>query len=400
MQRHLTLLVALVLAAGTIRAADAPLHAPLVLTAPVQDKNFYFLSLVERDRSIAKAVEADPVLRAVRQRKIDALHKCTADVECFMTAMRFDESEIAETADVLRKLVKTDDLRRSGAYVRFEDDLAGRAWIDAAHGINHIIDVYGSGKPPRYPKIDAMAFDVKSDSYGQLIQTLAANLDEQLGDAKLFFQPSLRFAMDLLQINHRDEAGRLEPLELGENAAAMKRIPKIHWQDFPYSVIVVPGSGPDRTTWALSPHGRLRIEIAARRFREHKAPLIMVSGGYVHPEGTPYNEAIEMKKSLIRDYGIPADAILVEPHARHTTTNLRNAARLMYRDGIPFDRKALATTDAFQSTYIEGESFAKRCSEELGYQPITVIGRISIFDLAFTPRLDSLQIDPMDPLDP
>ena len=107
-----------------------------------------------------------------------------------------------------------------------------------------------------------------------------------------------------------------------------------------------------------------------------------------------------MKRSLIDDFHVPAEAIIVDPHARHTTTNLRNAARLMYRYAIPFDHKALITTDAFQSAYIESDAFLKRCQQELGYQPATILGRVSLFDLEFTPRLESLQIDSMDPLDP
>ncbi|HEY8183484.1 MAG TPA: YdcF family protein, partial [Thermoanaerobaculia bacterium] len=82
------------------------------------------------------------------------------------------------------------------------------------------------------------------------------------------------------------------------------------------------------------------------------------------------------------------------------TTNLRNVARLMYRYGIPFERKALITTDRFQSAYIESEGFAKRNQQELGYQPVKLLGRVSIFDLEFTPQLDALQIDAMSPLDP
>jgi hypothetical protein len=120
----------------------------------------------------------------------------------------------------------------------------------------------------------------------------------------------------------------------------------------------------------------------------------------VHPNQTPYSEAIEMKNALVADLGVPAEAVIVDPHARHTTTNLRNAARLMYRYGIPFGAKALITTDSYQSTYIEGDAFAKRCGEELGYQPVTVLRRLSAFDLEFTPRLESLRIDSMDPLDP
>jgi len=76
-------------------------------------------------------------------------------------------------------------------------------------------------------------------------------------------------------------------------------------------VIVVPGEGGDRITWSLAPEGKLRVEIAARRWRERRAPLILVSGGYVHPNQTPFSEAVEMKKSLMADFGVPEDAILI-----------------------------------------------------------------------------------------
>jgi uncharacterized SAM-binding protein YcdF (DUF218 family) len=95
----------------------------------------------------------------------------------------------------------------------------------------------------------------------------------------------------------------------------------------------------------LSPAGRLRDELAAKRFRDGKAPFLIVSGGFVHPIRTEFSEAIEMKHDLMTRFGIPADSIIVDPHARHTTTNMRNAARLMYRYGIPFDKTALVTTD-------------------------------------------------------
>lgn len=402
-RRHALLLVALLPLA--LRAAE-PLPAPLPLRAPVQDKNFYVLSLMERTPA------SDVDLKRLLATKRDALHKaataCEKEAECFATALRWSDAEMNEAAAALRRAYATDAmgraLRRSGAYVRYasksNDELLAAAWLDAARGINNIIDVYGIGKPPRYPAIDAVSYDVKSEAYLRLLHTAAAALDERAAALDLFFQPSLRFALQLLRINHRDEAGRHEPMEIKDNAAAVRRIKTIAWKAFPYSAIVVPGAGSDRTTWSLSAASRLRAEIAARRYKEGKAPLIIVSGGYVHPNQTPYAEAIEMKRALIEDLGVPAEAVIVEPHARHTTTNLRNVARLMYRYGIPFGAKALITTDSFQSTYVEGEAFAKRCEQELAYQPVTVLGRVSAFDLEFTPRLESLQIDSMDPLDP
>ena len=233
-----------------------------------------------------------------------------------------------------------------------------------------------------------------------MIRSLAAVLDDQRADLELFFQPSLKFAMLLLEMNARDEAGRLEPLQSGDNAAAIRRIPSIVWSRYAYSVIVVPGSGPDRPGVNLSPAGKLRVILAARRFRDGKAPLLLVSGGYVHPIQTPFSEAVEMKKYLVTELGVPADAILIDPHARHTTTNVRNAARQIYRYGIPFDKMALIVTDEGQSSSIENASFAARCLRELGYKPYELGRRLSIFDLEFRPAIESLHADPTDPLDP
>ena len=225
-------------------------------------------------------------------------------------------------------------------------------------------------------------------------------MDEKRHESSLFFQVPLQFALRLMEINHRDEAGRFEPMELGENQAAVRRMSSLQWNNYPYTAIVVPGAGSDRTTWTLSGAGHMRCEMAARRYHAKKAPLIVVSGGYVHPNQTPYCEALEMKKALIHDFGVPSAAILIDPHARHTTTNLRNAARLLYRYGVPFDHKALIVTDRYQSAYIEGDAFRKRCELELGYLPYRILGRSSVLELEFLPMIESLQIDPTDPLDP
>ena len=144
----------------------------------------------------------------------------------------------------------------------------------------------------------------------------------------------------------------------------------------------------------------MRLELAVARYRAGKAPFLIVSGGFMHPNQTPFNEAFEMKQSLIKDFGVPADAILIDPHARHTTTNLRNAARLYYRYGMPSDKAMLITNDASQSAYISGTVFRDRCLRELGYQPGVVGQRLSRFDVEFRPGIESLHADARDPLDP
>lgn len=382
--------------------ATAQVHAPVQLESAFQDKNFFLLAVIQRTPKVREAVRADP-----------ALARLTPDPETF----EWSESQAAEAGKALADLYMKSDalraltdgaLRDSGMYVRY-NGLAGaafleRAWLDCVHGMNHAIDVYGLGKAPRYPAIDSISYDAKSAGWRSTLRNLALVtqlLTQEDPAAKgLFFAGSLRFATELMLFNDRDEAGRFEPMEAGENEAAFHRMKFIEWSRYVYSVIVVPGAGPDLPRVALSPNGRVRDDVAAQRFRDGKAPFILVSGGFVHPAHTEFAEAMEMKRDLMSRLKIPGDAILIDPHARHTTTNMRNAARILYRYGAPFDKKALVSTDTEQSSYIEGAAFAKRCSDELGYVPYKLLGRISPFDLEFLPVIDSLQADPQDPLDP
>ena len=361
--------------------------------SPVEQKLFPLLQLIEQTPPAAAAIVADPGLQKISIKQ------------------RWAEAEIGGAADALKRLYASSGavramvdgpLRRGHAYIREEPldgaALLAAAWTAEANGIDNVIDVYMSGKPPKYAAIDSPAYDVKSEAYTKLLHTVELNLGEE--PYTLFFQPSLHYALELLAINGRDEAGRHEPMAAGVNAAAVHRIPTIDWRRYPYTVIVVPGYGPEKPDVALSPQGRERVEIALRRFRTGKAPLLLLSGGYVHPAQTRYCEAIEMKNVLVAEYGVPADAILVDLHARHTTTNLRNAARLMHAYGIPFDRKGLITTDTDQSTYIASDNFAKRCLDELGYQPAKIGTRVSQFDLEFVPQIESMEVNTLEPLDP
>ena len=99
-------------------------------------------------------------------------------------------------------------------------------------------------------------------------------------------------------------------------------------------------------------------------------------------------------------YGIPEESILVDPHARHTTTNLRNPSRLLIRYGFPLDKKGLITTREGQSAYITSTSFSNNCLNEFGFFPVLLGNRISEFDVEFLPKTISLHAESQDPLDP
>jgi hypothetical protein len=302
----------------------------------------------------------------------------------------------------LRALVDK-NLRPSGAYALYQkqsgEALLVNAWEVCARGLNNIVDVYGQGVPPRYPQIDSTSLDVGSADFQQRVASLATQISAEAAAPDIFFDPSLKAALQLLSLNHRDEAARLEPMEATVNEAAVKAIPSTPWGSYSYSVIVVPGAGPGDPNIALSDAGRRRTALAAEAYHAGKAPFILVSGGYVHPSQTRFAEAIEMKKALLEDYHVPEAAILVDPHARHTTTNMRDAAREMYRYNMPMNKAALVVSDAAQVGYIAGRPFADRCLKELGYLPYQIVNP-SDTSLVFLPMAESPQQDPLDPLDP
>jgi hypothetical protein len=384
----------------------------LSLPKPVQDKNFYLLSLFQRNPSVRRLLSHNQALKQLAAAKASALKKATScnNVACFDELLGFDKPTIEAVAAELQtlangaefKLLAKNDLRPSGVFIRYNNQsdaqIVVAAWKDAANGMNRILSVYGLGEDPRYKDIDRVSYDVSTETYRNLLKAKVAEI--KFARAPLFFEPTLNFAIKLLEINRRDEAGRYEPLEQGENKAAVQSLSKIKWSDYPYSFILVLGSGGRDLTSRISPIGAQRTDVAAQLFSEHKAPLIIVSGGHVHPMQTPYCEAIEMKKYLMAKYKIPETSILIEPHARHTTTNFRNAARLAFRYGIPTDRTALVTSSEDHIASSASKEFRTRNLNELGYFPVEFIKRISPVEAEFKPSVASLFFDANDPLDP
>ena len=150
----------------------------------------------------------------------------------------------------------------------------------------------------------------------------------------------------------------------------------------------------------LGNFGKLRAMRAAQLYREGKAPFIIVSGGAVHPAHTEVIEALSMKRELIDRYKIPASAVLIDPAARHTTTNFRNAARLLFRYGFPMDRMAIVTSSRAHISSVASNAFGARLQSEIGYQPIERGRQSGLYEMEFRPLAIAMHRDAMDPLDP
>jgi hypothetical protein len=373
-------------------------------------KNFPFLYLLERP--LLKVSREPLVLETVRKRLDWSFHDSFLECKtgaCYSSKLQFTKGEIDSIGDDLVSLVLGDEkikklvhtIKAGGFYPLFQNEadsiFVRKAWEADAKGINNILGVYLEGRAPLYPKIDSISFKQDDPAFRDSIVACVANV--KMYKSAVFFSIPMLMALEVLRVNGRNEAARYEPLFKKENAEAYKRSKKIKWTTYPYSVILVPGLGPEKPDVKLDPGGARRCDSAAIRYHAGKAPFIVVSGGHVHPFKTPYCEAIEMKKYLVEVLHIPADAVLIEPHARHTTTNLRNTNRIIYHFKMPANKPVLIVTDPSQNTYITG-AMHNKVIKELGYAPYTTIKKLGPNESEYIPSENSRQINSLEPLDP
>lgn len=384
----------------------------------ILQKNFPFLNLVQSHPKIKSLISKDESFKLLAKSKKQFLTERLNledlklfEVDSIASYFQVSDSDMRASSAEWVKLSETtwladiiDSLRSTNQFFLnnelSDQEFIQKAWQKELNGVNHIISVYAKGAKPQYAQIDSVSYNVHSNYYKTVLNTLALNVFDDVDDRFTFFESSLEFALWLMEANERDEAARFEQMELGENAAAVKQIALTNWEEYPYSVILVPGHGPEEEGVALSPLGMMRCKLAANRYFKGMAPYIILSGGYVHPFQTPFCEATEMKNELMNRYNIPESALIIEPHARHTTTNFRNAARLIFKYGIPLEKKALCTTTLDQSYYITNLNFDKRCTMELGYVPYKLGERLNRNDVEFYPLPESCMLDCNDPLDP
>ncbi len=394
-----------------------PKYTPVKAESYVQSKNYYLLTLLQQlpeiNKLVSNDVELSKIARIKRDHLLAGLKNCGDNVNCYLDRIKFDTAEIHDVGARLVTLYGSQNALRlivqkhlvpSGCYNRFGNlppqEMLRKAWEQDAKAVNQAIKVYAGGAKPNYPDIDSVSVDVHWKYYPNFIHFLSGTVIGEVKNDRLFFTPAMVFALRAIEVNERNRAADYEPMQSGCNKPAYQRIKTVKWADFKYSLILVPGEGPEVYDQPISPIGMLRCRSAAYRWREGVAPFIMVSGGKVHPFKTKYSEAEEMKKYLIETMHIPENAILMEPHARHTSTNMRNCARLIFRYGIPIDKPCLSSSNKEQSEYISGKTMENRCIEELGYPAYKNGNRISETEAEFYPLVSSLQIDPDEPLDP
>lgn len=356
--------------------------------ATLSARLFPTLDASGRDPAVLKRIIASPSLAPVLRARRDRRAACGPDLICRAQALLWSDME----GQALRAAAA-----REANLPASDDGVDAQIGREVA-GINMILRTYALGQPATTP-IDGAGTVSPRDQQSRL-QAADWIADTPRAGSSQQLDPSLDYALALLDVSGRTDAIGFEPLMGGANAAASARAKGLDWNRYRYSALIVTGVGPEIEGEPLSPFGKYHLRLAARRFTQGDIAFIILSGGRAHPRATPFTEAVEMKKALIERYGVPAGAIVIEPYARHTTTNLRNASRLLMQMGGPLDKDALIICNPVQSAYIESAKFVERNAAELGYQPGRVVSRISPTELVFRPSRASARVDPRDPLDP
>lgn len=376
-------------------------------------KNFYFTYLFSENQKLSTTFNERPDIQSLSRQRLKRFtdSKNCKDKNCFISAYKWTDAEISSLANAASGFYdKNEDFRNlvaqqlmaSSTYGEAQQnsakDYMKKALLQDLSSMNYIIDVYGDAKPPNYPKIDSISFDVKNKYYPALLNGIREEIMSNKSTMSKPLDLTMTVAERLLEINDRSDAGQQMLLQEKENVAAVNKVKSTDFSKYPYSAILTLGAGPEIAGQKISPMGMLRARTAANHYFQGVAPFIILSGGRVHPYKTVFTEALEMKKYLVENLNVPADAIIIEPLARHTTTNYRNAIRLMLMYGFPKDKMAVATSSGSHLDAVQ--DMESRLLKELGYMPYIPGKRISETLLEFKPLDVSFTIDPDEPLDP
>lgn len=359
---------------------------PWLEVSPTARRLFYPLAVIAADGT----ADAPGDVAVSRRAATTDAAACAGDVACVRAAIGYD-AEAAQAAGLaIAEALVGEHLTSVAEHLRGSGTCAGIDAADDAALVASCIEDLLLELTAALAILDGAepaALDAR-------VQPIAAS-----AETAPFFEPITALLEQGLLLADRSEPVRYEPLD-EENAAAIAALATTDFAAFAFGAIVVPGQGPNDAETALHPAGRARADLGYDRWAAGLAPVILVTGGHVHPDRTVYSEAVEMRRYLVEARGMPVSAVMIDPYARHTTTNLRNATRILVRAGVPTDAPLLVTSDVLQSAYIASVGFATRCDEELSFRPFVALQRLSPFDACWLPVEASLGLAPSDPLDP
>lgn len=224
-------------------AAQTPPTGNAEKQAILANKNFPFLSSLLSHEPLNRLVSENDEFNRILIKKREAIQstlnssqsRSIIPRESIVSSFEWQNEEISLVIEQIRKIsseAKVDAIfqeMKNNRQFSFQEPKSGADWIDQTlerelNGMNRIIQIYALAENPNSPQIDSLSYHVNSSYYQKVINVVALNLSDDVDAMNYFFEPTMNFALWLLEINKRDEAARFEPMELGENAMAVQQL--------------------------------------------------------------------------------------------------------------------------------------------------------------------------------
>ena len=211
----------------------------------VLDKNFYLLTLLIEVEAYRQSVLTDPALSARAEEETadlaTAAANCAGDVACAAGYLTFDETDLVDLTAAFTSVFNKDSaphiisehLRPSGMFHLYS------AEIDSLY-IEQVLTETFNGLAGAFSRFGN---DLGATGLNAILVDQVSSLSEDV----LFFEPLLQTTLAVMAQISRDEAGRYEPMEEGENKAALDALSSIDWEAYPYIAMLLPGMGARRS---------------------------------------------------------------------------------------------------------------------------------------------------------
>ena len=202
------------------------------VTAALSHRLFPLLDTIGADPAAVERLKAQPGVAAMLADRAARRTACAQDLACLAQAMVWTAADGAPLVAAVP------------AHATRADDGAAAQAAREIEGINTILRSYALAQVPRYPAIDGagtidpLELRARVQAADWLARTPRAGSAQAL-------DPSIDFALALLDVSDRTDAIGFEPITGGLNAAAAKRARGLDWLRWRYSALILTGVGPE-----------------------------------------------------------------------------------------------------------------------------------------------------------
>lgn len=178
-------------------------------------KNYYATYLLLKDPALTQQLCASQAVSTLLKQRFDRFKGSDhcANLGCFLEAFKWKDSEIELMAEQISSQIKGNrklaelvesTLMPSKTYGIPRDETAKvylkKALLQDFGAMNYVVDVYGGGKRPNYPKIDSISFDVNRKAYFQLLDDVRQDVLKDIPTGKEALFMTMMTAVRLLEI--------------------------------------------------------------------------------------------------------------------------------------------------------------------------------------------------------